>query len=380
MFERMIDLDANATTPLDDAALEAMLSCLREHHGNPSSVHHGGRQSRAIIDSSRDTLAALLRCRPHEITFTGSGTESDNLAIFGLARAHAFRGRHLVTCATEHHAVLHAFDALERHEGFEVTRLGVGRDGTVCPEALRAAMRPDTTLVSIMSANNETGVRQPVATISGICRSAGVLFHCDAVQSFGKEPIDLCLFDALSIAAHKFYGPKGVGLLYLRSGLPLQPVLRGGAQEAQRRPGTENAAAIAGMAAAARVAVERMEHDALRIGPLRDRLEARILEYCPRVELNGADAPRLWNTANITFPGSDAESLLMALDMEGVWASSGSACMVGSMQPSHVLEAMGRSPARAASSIRFSLGRSMTLEAVEAACERVGRVWNRLKA
>jgi cysteine desulfurase len=212
-----------------------------------------------------------------------------------------------------------------------------------------------------------------------VCRAAGVLFHCDGVQSFGKEPLNAALFDGLSLAAHKFYGPKGAGLLYLRGGLSLQAVQLGGAQESQRRPGTENAAAIAGMAVAARVAVARMESDALRIEPLRDLLEMRIKENCPGVELNGTQARRLWNTANVTFPGSNAESLLMALDMEGVWASSGSACMVGSMQPSHVLQAMGRSPARAGSSIRFSMGRSITRAAVEAASEKVERVWNRLR-
>ncbi len=379
MFRTMIDLDANATTPLDEAALEAMLPCLREHHGNPSSSHHAGRQSRAVIDSSRDTLAELLGCRSHELIFTGSGTESDNLAILGLARAYASKGRHLVTCQTEHHAVLHAFDYLEAHEGFRVTRLGVEPDGTLCPETLQAALRPDTTLVSLMSANNETGVCHPMEALSGVCRAAGVLFHCDGVQSFGKERLNTALFDALSIAAHKFYGPKGAGLLYLRGGLSLQPVQLGGAQESQRRPGTENAAAIAGMAAAARVAISRMDADAQRIEPLRNLLETRIKENCAGVELNGTLARRLWNTVNVTFPGSDAESLLMALDMEGVWASSGSACMVGSMQPSHVLQAMGRSPARAASSIRFSMGRSVTMEAVEAASQKVERVWNRLR-
>ena len=275
--------------------------------------------------------------------------------------------------------MLHAFDYWEAHEGFSVTRLGVEPDGTLSPEALQSALRPDTTLVSVMSANNETGVCHPIEALSKVCRAKDVLFHCDAVQSFGKERLDISLFDALSIAAHKFYGPKGVGLLYLRGGLSLRPVQLGGAQESQRRPGTENAAAIAGMAAAARVALARMDADAQRIEPLRDLLEARIKEGCAGVEFNGTQARRLWNTANVTFPGSDAESLLMALDMEGVWASSGSACMVGSMQPSHVLQAMGRAPARAASSIRFSMGRSVTMEAVEAASQKVERVWNRLR-
>jgi cysteine desulfurase len=376
----MIYLDANATTPLDPQVLESMLPSLSLHYGNPSSSHFAGRQTRALIDSARDDLAATLGCKSHELIFTSGGTESDNLAILGLSRAHARKGRHLVTCRTEHHAVLHAFEHLEKKEGFEVTRLPVDGFGQLDPETLRAALRPDTTLVSLMSANNETGVTHPVLAISEICRQAGVLFHCDAVQSFGKEPLNPALFDAMSLAAHKFYGPKGAGLLYLKSGIMLEAVQLGGNQEGQRRPGTENPACIVGMAAAARLAVTRMPEDAARIAPLRDHLEAGILERCPGVRANGAGAPRTWNTVNVSFPASDAESLLMALDLEGICASSGSACMVGSMQPSHVLEAMGVPAPRAASAVRFSLGRTNTLEDIDAAIGKVARVWDRLSA
>ncbi len=377
---RMIYLDANATTPLDPAVLEAMLPCLSEHYGNPSSSHFAGRQSRAHIDTARDNMAAMLGCKSHELIFTSGGTEANNLAILGLARAHASKGRHVVTCATEHHAVLHAFDRLEKNEGFSVTKLPVSEDGVIDVEKLRGALTPQTTLVSVMSANNETGVRQPIREISSCCRNAGVLFHSDVVQSFGKEPLELGLFDAVSLAAHKFYGPKGAGLTYLKGGTSLESVQLGGNQEGQRRPGTENPAAIVGLATAARLALERMEEDAAKIGILRDRLEAGLIRGCLGLTVNGINASRLWNTLNVSFPASDAESLLMALDLEGVCASSGSACMVGSMQVSHVLEAMGVPTDRAVSALRFSLGRSITPEAVDVAVGKVVRVWDRLRA
>ncbi len=374
----MIYLDANATTPLAPEVLESMLPYMSEVYGNPSSGHQAGRLSRAAIDHSRDTLAALLKCRPHEIIFTGSGTEADNLAILGLARAHLQKGKHIITCETEHHAVLHAFDYLEQKEGFSVTRLGVDSEGRLNPSELAAAIRPDTTLVSVMTANNETGVKHPIAEISAVCRDKGVLFHSDAVQSFGKEALDIKLFDALSIAAHKFYGPKGAGALFLKGGIPIDSVQLGGAQEAQRRPGTENTAGIVGLATAARLALERMAGDAEKIAPLRNRFESGLVAACEGLLFNGHREHRLFNTANVTFPASDAESLLMALDLEGICASSGSACMVGSLQPSHVLEAMGVPSTRAASSLRFSFGRSATLEEVDTAVAKIRRVWERL--
>lgn len=375
----MIYLDANATTPLDPEAREAMLACLTHTHGNPSSMHRAGRLARAILDESRDTLAHLLGCRPHELTFTGSGTESDNLAVLGLARAHKSRGTHLITCQTEHHAVLHAFDFLQKKEGFSVTYLPVTADGTLRPQALAEALRPETTLVSIMTANNETGVRHPMQEISALCRKAGVFLHSDAVQSFGKEPVNTDLFDALSLTGHKFHGPKGAGLLFVRSGIALDSLHLGGAQEGQRRPGTENVAAIAGMARAAEVSLGRMEAESPAVAATRDLFEEELLRNCPEVRINGRNAPRLPNTSNVTFPGSDAESLLMALDLEGICASSGSACMVGSLQASHVLMAMQVPATQAARSLRFSFDRFITPELALEAVRRVARVWDRLR-
>jgi cysteine desulfurase len=375
----MIYLDANATTSLAPEALEAMLPCLTRTPGNPSSVHRAGRQARAVVDQSRDLLSGLLGCRPHELIFTGGGTESDNLAILGLARAHRNRGRHLITCKTEHHAVLHAFEFLAREEGFHVTYLPVDKSGLVQPGALIEALTPQTTLVSLMTANNETGVRHPVEEISAICSRSGVLMHTDAVQSFGKESVNCGIFDALSLSAHKFYGPKGVGLLYLRAGTRLESLHHGGAQEGQRRPGTENVAAIAGMARAAQLCIDRLEESTEATRTVRDVFESELSKACPDTWVNGQGAPRLANTTNVTFPGSDAESLLMALDLEGVCASSGSACMVGSLQPSHVLEAMELPATHAASSIRFSFDRSITAEIAREAVRRVARVWERLR-
>lgn len=376
----MIYLDANATTPLDPEVLEAMLPFLRSHHGNPSSGHHSGRQTRAAIDSARDSLAALLDCRPSELIFTSSGTESDNLAILGFARAAATSGkRHIVTCQTEHHAVLHAIEHLEKHEGFQITRLPVQPDGRLDPLSLSAALLPQTALVTIMSANNETGVIHPVDEISRICREKGVPLHCDAVQSFGKEPLSAAPFDLMTLAAHKFHGPKGAAILFVRGGLPISAIQLGGAQEGQRRAGTENTPAIVGLAAAAQLAVSRMETDAPRVSALRDAFEQKLSEQCEGISFNGNRQQRLGNTSNVTFPSSDAESLLMALDIEGVCASSGSACMVGSLQASHVLLAMGLPHARAGSSLRFSLCRSTTADEVSEAARRVARVWNRLR-
>lgn len=375
----MIYLDANATTTLAPEVLEAMLPCLSSTHGNPSSMHQAGRFARAAVDESRDILAGILNCRPHELIFTGSGTESDNLAILGLARAHADRGKHLLTCQTEHHAVLHAFEYLEKKEGFRVTRLPVKTNGTLEPEILAGALTTESTLVSVMTANNETGVRHPMESISAICRKAGVLLHTDAVQSFGKEPLETALFDAFSLTAHKFHGPKGAGLLCVRGGVALESLHFGGAQEGSRRPGTENVAAIVGMARAAQLSRDRMREEMPAVAAVRDLFEAELEKTCAGVRINGRGAPRLGSTCNVTFPGSDAESLLIALDLEGVCASSGSACMVGSFQPSHVLLAMQVPSAQAARSLRFSFDRSVTPESALEAVRRVSRVWDRLR-
>ena len=375
----MIYLDYNATTPLAPEALEAMRPFLEQHCGNPSSIHAAGRETRAAIDDARDRLARLLGAKPHEIIFTGGGTESDNLAVIGLARSRASAGKHMITCATEHHAVLHAFEHLQKSEGFRVTWLPVDRGGRVDVQQLADALTPETTLVSIMSANNETGVLQPVREIATLCRERGIIFHSDAIQSFGKEPLKADAADALSLAAHKFYGPKGVGLLYLRAGLSIERLQHGGSPENDRRAGTENVAAIVGMARAAELAVHELESEAARLAPLRDRLWSGIKSSFPAAVMNGDPAFRLANTLNVSFPGLDGESLLMNLDLAGICASSGSACMVGSIQPSHVLLAMGVPPEHAAATVRFSLGKGTTSTEIEETLARLPKIFARLQ-
>jgi cysteine desulfurase len=374
----MIYLDYNATTPLCDAAREAMLPYLDRLFGNPSSVHRAGRESRAAIDNARDKLAALLRIKPNEIVFTSGGTESCNLAVFGLARSRMQRGGHVISAKTEHHAVLNAIEHLEKHEGFEVTWLNVSRDGIIDLDQLAGAIRPETRLVSIMTANNETGVIQPMREISSICREHGVLLHSDMVQSFGKIDTDLSLVDAASFAAHKFYGPKGVGFLFLRSGLSIQPIMFGGAHENERRPGTENVAAIVGMAAAAEWTLRDRETEQQREAQLRDELWTRIAQNVPHAGQNAANAMRLANTLNVSLLGIDSEMLLIALDLEGVCGSSGSACMVGSVVASHVLLAMGLPMERARSAVRFSLGKWTTADEIKAAGDAVRKIVDRL--
>ena len=391
----MIYLDYNATTPLCDPARQAMLPYLDRHFGNPSSVHAAGRETRAAIDDARDKLAKLLGAKSHELIFTGGGTESCNLAVLGLARCSMSRGGHMISNKAEHHAVLKALEHLENHESFEVTWLGVSERGIVDLDQLTAAIRPDTRLVSIMAANNETGVIQPMREISEICRERGVLLHSDMVQSFGKIDTDLSLVDSASFAAHKFYGPKGTGLLFLRSGLSVQPIMFGGAHENERRPGTENVVAIAGMAAAAEWTLRgsrgspnrpdgldrRPLHGAAdeqeREKALRDELGARVTQIFSEAQQNGDPVNRLPNTLNVSFPGFDSETLLMALDLEGVCASSGSACMVGSVVASHVLLAMGLPTERAKSAVRFSLGKQTTAEEIDGAADAIARIFER---
>ncbi len=384
----MIYLDYNATTPLCDAAREAMMPYLDRCFGNPSSVHAAGREARAAIDNARDKLAALLRIKPHEIIFTGGGTESCNLAVLGLARsrpagglpaAASAKAGHIISAKTEHHAVLNAVEHLEKHEGVEVTWLDVSRDGIVDVDQLAKSIRPETRLVSIMTANNETGVIQPLREISQICRERGVLLHSDMVQAFGKIDVDLSLVDAASFAAHKFYGPKGAGFLFLRSGLSIQPIMFGGAHENERRPGTENVAAIAGMAAAAAEWTQRdLAREQEREARLRDELWMRISQNIPDAKQNGEGAPRLANTLNVSLLGLDSEMLLIALDLEGVCASSGSACMVGSVVASHVLLAMGLPVERARSAVRFSLGKWTTADEIKEAGDAVQKIVERL--
>lgn len=379
MTTGMIYLDYNATTPLAPEAMRAMLPFLEREFGNPSSIHQAGRATRAVIDDARDKLAELLRVKPHELIFTGGGTESDNLAVIGLARARASLGRHLITSATEHHAVLHAFEYLGEHEDFSVTVLPVDTHGRIDAAQLGEAIRPDTTLVSVMSANNETGTLQPVRELAALCRSRGVLFHTDAAQSFGKEPVDASQFDALSLAAHKFYGPKGVGALYLRSGISIERLQHGGSHENQRRPGTENVAAIVGMVAAAELARRDIDAEQPRLARLRDRLWEGIRTLSPGAILNGNPRARLANTLNISFPGLDGETLLINLDLAGICASSGAACMVGSIAPSHVLLAMGAMPEIARASVRFSLGKQTTPDEIELVIASMEEIFARLQ-
>jgi cysteine desulfurase len=376
----VIYLDYNATTPLCAAAREAMEPYLTRHYGNPSSVHAAGREARAGIDDARDRLAGLLGAKPHELIFTSSGTEANNLAVLGLARAHTRRGRHLICASTEHHAVLNAFEHLAGREGFDVTFLRVDRLGRIDPDELRGTIRDDTILVSIMTANNETGVLQPMSELGRVCEERGVLFHSDMVQSFGKLETDLRGLAAASFAAHKFYGPKGAGLLYLRAGVPIEPVQFGGAHENQRRPGTENVAAIVGMAAAAELALRDRGEEQEREERLRDNLWKRISAACPDAIENGDASNRLANTLNVSFPGLDSETILMALDLEGLCASSGSACMVGSVMASHVLLAMGLSAEVAGAAVRFSLGKETTDEEIERTGKIVDSVIDRISS
>ena len=376
----MIYLDYNATTPLCAAARAAMQPYFEEKFGNPSSVHRAGRETRAALDDARDRLAELLGAKPHEIIFTSGGTEANNLALLGLARQLAPNGKHLISNRAEHHAVLHTLEHLEKREGFEITWLDLSADGLIDSDELERAIRPETVLVSIMTANNETGVIQPMAEIAARCQKHGVLLHSDMVQSFGKLPTDLAGIDAASFGAHKFYGPKGVGFLYLRAGLPIDRIQFGGSHESERRPGTENVPAIVGMAAAAEEVLPDLPNEQNREEELRDELWRGLERVSPELQQNAAAAPRLGNTLNVSFPDFSSETLLMALDLEGICASSGSACMVGSVVASHVLLALGLPMERAASAIRFSLGKETTAPEIEETVAAVKRILERRNA
>jgi len=361
-----IYFDYNATTPLDPAVREAMLPFLDNIWGNPSSVHHVGRRARALLDDARDCTAVLLGAKPSELIFTSGGTESNNLAIFGTARVLKPKGRHLITSVIEHHAVLHCFDHLEKSEGFEVTRLPVDSNGLVSPEDLRRVIRPDTVLVSIMAANNEIGTIQPVAELGSICRDRGVVFHTDAVQWFGKEPFaDIGQFsaDLVSVCAHKFHGPKGAGLLYIRSPLHPEPLLLGGGHENDRRAGTENLAGIIGLAGAMERFVKTPVFDRNKMTSLAAIITGAIKKI-DGAFLVGSQEHRLANTVAFVVNGADSIALLAGLDVEGICASSGSACSAGSLEPSHVIIALGRL-AQANSLVRFSLGRDSTEDEVK---------------
>jgi cysteine desulfurase len=379
---RRIYADYNATTPLRPEVLQAMLPYLGEKFGNASSVHIFGREARAAIDDARMRLAALLGAEETEIIFTSGGTEADNTAIFGVARARRSKGRHIITSSIEHHAVLHACQYLEKLGEAEVTYLPVSRDCLVDPDELRRAIRPDTVLVSIMSANNETGTIQPVKELAAICRERGVPFHTDAVQSFGKVPVNVNDWgvDLLSVSAHKFYGPKGAGALYVRRGVKLDPLLVGGSHENDRRAGTENVAAIVGMARAAELATATMGEEQCRLFGLCERLAAGVLETVPAAHRNGHPTQRIGNTVNFSFEGCEEEGLLLGLDLEGIAVSSGSACAVGSLEPSHVLKAMGLPHELARAAVRFSFGAATTEQDIDYILEVLPKLIRRLRA
>jgi cysteine desulfurase len=365
-----IYLDHNATTPLDPRVLEAMVSVLREGFGNASSLHWFGQRARAAVDEARGEVAALVGGAPAEVVFTGSGTEADNLALRGVAAAAREPRRKILYSAVEHHAVVHTARALAE-EGVPVEAVRVTAGGMLDLDDLRAKLDERTALVAVMHANNETGLVQPVAEVVHLAHERGAMVHSDAVQAAGKLPLDVRALgvDLLALSAHKIYGPQGVGALYVRRGTRMKALLRGGAQERNRRAGTENVAGIVGLGRAAALAARDLAAEASRLAPLRDRLESRLLAV-PGARRNG-DGPRVPNTANVSFERTEAESLLLALDLQGLAVSTGAACAAGAMEPSHVLRAMGLPPERVQGSVRFSLGRSTTEEQVDRAAEMV---------
>ena len=368
--------DYNATTPLAPDVIEAVARASRDTFGNASSVHHFGQQAKAALDDARSELATLIHGDPSEIVFTGGGTEADNMAIRGAAEALEPTGRrHLIASPIEHEAVLNTLKALARR-GWRTTLLPVDDSGIVAPDRLREALQDDTALVSIMHANNEIGTIQPVAELAQLAHERGALLHTDAVQSVGKIPVDVRALgaDLLSLSAHKFNGPKGAGALWIKRGTRMLPILTGGKHERNRRAGTENVPAIAGLGVAARLAGGKLGAEAVRVAALRDRLEEGILRGVTGTAVNGARGSRVPNTSNISFDRVEAESLLIALDLEGIAVSTGSACSSGTLEPSHVLRAMGLSTHRTQNSLRFSLG----LFSTEAEVDRVVEVLPRL--
>jgi cysteine desulfurase len=365
-----IYLDYNATTPVDPAVFEAMLPFFSGEFGNAASIHTTGQKARSAVETAREQVAALINAHPQEIVFTSGGTESDNHAIFGMFNPTNYSDAKLISTVIEHEAVLNTCQALAAR-GVTVAYLAANREGQIDPQHLRDLLRqmPDTSLVSVMHANNELGTVQPLEGIGRIAAEADVYFHTDAVQSAGKLPIDVNALqvDLLSLSAHKIYGPKGVGALYIRSGTPLRQFLFGGHHQRGFRPGTENVSGIVGLGKAAELAAASLEHDATCISALRDDLERGLLQRIPQSRINAATAPRTPNTTNILFPGVDGEALLIALDLKGLSSSTGSACSSGAVEPSHVLTAVGLTPAEARSSLRFSLGRHTTGQEIDAA-------------
>ena len=378
---KRIYMDNAATTRVTEPVFEAMRPYFCEIFGNPSSVHAFGREARKAVEQARRQVAAALGAQAGEIYFTGSGTEADNWALRGAAYAQKARGRHIITTQIEHHAVLHAAEQLEK-EGFEVTYLPVDGDGVVSLEALEKALRPDTTLVSIMAANNEIGAIQPIREAAKLARAHGALFHTDAVQAIGCVPIDVKAdgIDLLSLSGHKFHAPKGVGALYIRSGVKLQRLIYGGAQEKTQRGGTENVASIVGMGKAIELAMESMESRNAYVSGLRDRLIEGILRRIPETRLNGHRTQRLSGNVNVSIRYIEGEALLLSLDMKGIAGSSGSACTSGSLDPSHVLLAIGLPHEIAHGSLRLSLSEENTAEEVDYTIDALVEIVERLRA
>ncbi len=376
-----IYFDHNATTPVSEEVFEAMLPYLKDEWGNPSSIHWAGRGPRKGVDDAREQVAALLGCTPLEVVFTSSGTEGDNHAIKGAVFSKRAKGNHIITTTVEHPAVLNTVKYLEK-TGFEATYLGVDNQGMLDLDELRAAIRPETVLISVMYANNETGTIFPVAEIAEIAKEHGVLFHTDAVQAAGKLPIDMkeLKADLVTISGHKLYGPKGVGALFVRRGVKLTPLIHGGHHERNRRGGTENVAGLVGLGKAAEIAVRDMADEVAHLTTLRDRIETGLTEKIPHVYLNGHPDKRLPNTVNLSFEFVEGESLLLSLDMMGIAASSGSACTSGSLEPSHVMLAMGLTHELSHGSVRFSLGRSNTAEDVEKLIEVMPPIVDRMRS
>jgi cysteine desulfurase len=379
MSRRRVYVDYNATSPVDPEVREAMLPWLEGSFGNPSSIHWAGREARTAVDRARTQVARLLGCAPSEVVFTSGGSEADALALCGVLRASKAPSRHLVVSAIEHPAVLRAAEALER-EGVALSRVGVGRDGLADPDRFEAALREDTVLASLMLANNETGAIQPVAEVARRAWARGVLLHSDAVQAVGRIAVDVRALgvDLLSLSGHKIGAPKGVGALYVRRGVALAPLVHGGSQERGRRAGTENVAGIVGLGAAAEIAARDLATVPARIEAMRNRLEREIVARIPGVRVNAPER-RTCNTLSLTIEGVEGEAVLLNLDLEGIAASSGSACSSGTMAPSHVLLAMGLSAEEAQGSLRFSLGRQSVEEDVDAVVAGLPPIVERLR-
>ncbi|MDI6705313.1 MAG: cysteine desulfurase NifS [Bacillota bacterium] len=378
---RRVYLDNAATTPVHPKVLEEMLPYFTERFGNPSSIHSFGREAKQAIDKAREQVAKALGARTDEIFFTGSGTEADNWAIKGIAYANREKGNHIITTRIEHHAVLHTCEYLEQ-DGFEVTYLDVDEYGMVDTDKLKSAIKDTTILITVMFANNEIGTIQPVEEIGEIAKERGIYFHTDAVQAFGNVPIDVnkMNIDLLSMSGHKIMGPKGIGVLYIRKGVKIHNLIHGGAQERKRRAGTENLAYVVGLGKAVELAVENLDNHIHRLSGLRDRLIAGIMERIDFVKLNGHPEKRLPNNVNVSIEFVEGESLLLSLDMAGIAASSGSACTSGSLDPSHVLLAIGLPHETAHGSLRFSLGDGTTEEDIEYVLEQLPPIVDRLRA